>query len=232
MKKKLISTLLVAILVVGVLPVGASAAWRQNSNNTWSWSENGDSAYYGWEQINGKWYYFKNKEMQTGWLNNGYYYYLGTDGAMKTGWVNDGGKNYYLKADGVLATNTVVDGYYVDSNGVMQPKENQKVLVDDNYVKITYLGVDKASPYFKRVSLQIENKSGQDLIIQTRDVSVDGVMQFGMLSPTITAGKIANDSIEFNNNSISTNFESIEGKFNIISKNYETIKQESFSIKF
>jgi hypothetical protein len=231
MKKKIISSLLTALLIIGAVPVEASAAWRQNSDNTWSWVENNWDSYYGWKQINGSWYYFRDT-MQTGWLNIGYTYYLGADGAMKTGWVNDGGNNYYLKADGTLATDTVVDGYYVDSKGIMQPKENQKVLLDNKYVKITYLGVDRSSSYFKKVSLQIENKSEQDLIIQTDDVSVDGYMVYGMFSPNVTAGKTAIDGIEFNSSNITTSFNSVEGKFKIISKNYKTLKEEKFSINF
>ena len=36
---------------------------------------------------------------------------------MKTGWLNDNGTWYYLNADGSMAANTYVDGYYVGSNG-------------------------------------------------------------------------------------------------------------------
>ena len=231
MKKKIISSILAALLTIGVVPVGASAAWRQNSDNSWSWVENNRDSHYGWEQINGSWYYFRDT-MQTGWLNIGYTYYLGTDGAMKTGWVSVDGAWYYLNNSGVLATDTVVDGYYVDSKGAMQPKENQKVLVDNKYVKITYLGVDKASSYSKKASLQVENKSNQDLIIQTDDVSVDGVMKYALFSPTVSVGKIATDGIEFSSSTISTNFDSIEGKFIILSKDFKRLKEEEFSIKF
>lgn len=232
MKKKIIASLLATLLIIGVTPNAVSAEWRQNSDNSWSWNDNGYKTYYGWKQIDGNWYYFKDAKMQTGWLNIGYWYYLGTDGAMKTGWVNDGGTNYYFKNDGTLATDTVIDGYYFDSKGVMQPKENQRVIVDNKYVKITYLGVDKAGSYSKQVKLQIENKSSQDLIIQTDDVSIDGFMVYGIFSPNITSGKMVIDGIEFSNSSISTNFNNIEGKFLIISKDYERLKEEDFSIKF
>ncbi|SFD14552.1 cell wall-binding protein [Clostridium uliginosum] len=232
MKKKIIATLLITLLVIGITPIGVSAEWKQNTDNSWSWSENGHHAYYGWEQIDGKWYCFKDAKMQTGWLNIGYWYYLGSDGTMKTGWINDGGKDYYLKSDGTLATDTVIDGYYLDSKGVMQPKENQKVVLDNDYAKITYLGVDRAGSYSKKVKLQIENKSNQDLIIQTDGVSIDGFMVYGMFSPNITSGKSIINGIEFSNSSISTNFNNIEGKFVIITKNYKTLEKDNFSIKF
>lgn len=230
MKKKLISSLLTALLVIGVVPVGASAEWRQNSDNSWSWLENGYNS-YGWKQVDGSWYYFKGGKMQTGWLNIGYWYYLGNDGVMKTGWINDGGTWYYLKSDGVLATDTVVDGYYVNAKGIMQPKENQKALLDNKYLKITYLGVNDTG-YSKGLKVQVDNKSTQDLIVQTDKVSVNGYMAYGLFSPNITAGKSAISEIEFNNKDITNGFSNIEGKFKIITKNYTTLEEDDFSIKF
>lgn len=230
MKNKLIASLLTTLLIVGVLPVGVSAEWKQNSDNTWSWTENGFDS-YGWKQINGSWYYFKLGKMQTGWINLGYYYYLGSDGAMKTGWINDSGKDYYLKPDGSLATDTVIDGCYVDSKGAKQPKENQKVLLDNKYVKITYLGVNNTG-YSKGLKVQVDNKSTQDLIIQTDKVSINGYMAYGLFSPTITAGNSAISEIEFNDKDITNGFSNIEGKFKIITKDYKNLEEDDFSIKF
>ena len=56
MKKKVIVALLTAVTFIGALPVGASAAWRQDSNG-W-WNTEGSSWSIGWKQIDGKWYYF------------------------------------------------------------------------------------------------------------------------------------------------------------------------------
>jgi hypothetical protein len=230
MKKKLIASILTTLLIVGTLPVGASAAWKQNSDNSWSWTEDGYNS-YGWKQIDGNWYYFKDAKMQTGWLNNGYYYYLGNDGSMKTGWVNDGGTWYYLKSDGVLATDTVVDGYYVNAKGVMQPKENQKVLLDNKYVKITYLLVNDTG-YSKGIKVKVDNKSTQDLIVQTDKISVNGYMVYGMFSPNVTSGKSAISEIEFNNKDITNGFSNIEGNFLTISKDYKRLSEDNFSVKF
>lgn len=231
MKNKLIASLLCGLLAIGVFPIGVSAEWIQNSDSSWSWTENGFNS-YGWKQINGSWYYFNNGKMQTGWLNVGYNYYLGNDGSMKTGWVSIDGAWYYFNTSGMLATDTVVDGYYVDSKGIMQPKEKQKVLLDNKYVKITYLGVDKNSNYFKKVSLQVENKSSQELIVQTDKVSIDDCMVYGMFSPDIMPGKIDTKGITFNSSSITTGFNSIQGEFKIIDKNYKTLDTEDFSIQF
>ena len=56
--------------------------------------------------------------MATGWLNlNGSWYYLNSSGAKETGWQYINGKWYFLYDTGVMASNTVIDGYNLDSNG-------------------------------------------------------------------------------------------------------------------
>ncbi|GAA0076525.1 hypothetical protein UT300005_09030 [Clostridium sp. CTA-5] len=58
----------------------------------------------GWQRINGYWYYFNP-------LSDGY------KGIMKRGWINEGGNWYYLYYDGTMASNTTINGYYVNSSG-------------------------------------------------------------------------------------------------------------------
>lgn len=94
----------------------------------------------GWQQRNGVWYYLNSSgAMQTGWFKDGQtWYYLNADGAMQTGWVTLGenvyycydngamatgwitvdGNIYYFYPDGHRASNAVVDGFYVDGNGI------------------------------------------------------------------------------------------------------------------
>lgn len=101
--KKLVAVVLVAMSITTVSPVGASAAWKQDSNG-W-WNTEGNSYSKGWRDINSTWYYF------------------GSDGYMKTGWINDGGKWYFLKASGEMQTGTVdIDGkvYCLAKSGEMQ----------------------------------------------------------------------------------------------------------------
>ena len=78
--------------------------WIQ-SGNRW-WYQNSDGSYAtGWKQIEGIWYYFD----ESGW--------------MVTGWKWLGSVCYYFCPNGAMATDTWIDGYYVDSTGVWIPEK-------------------------------------------------------------------------------------------------------------
>lgn len=100
MVKKLVLSLLIAASVITVVPIEASAEWK-NDDTGWFYKE-GSSYYTGWKQIDGAWYYFAR------------------DFYMRTGWVQDGPSWYYLQNNGVMATGKVpIDGkiYEFDSSG-------------------------------------------------------------------------------------------------------------------
>src|SRR5471030_2525197 len=84
MVKKLISSLLIAASVVTVMPIGASAEWKEDSAG-WLYAD-GSSYYTGWKQIDNKWYNF------------------GSNGYMRKGWIQDGGAWYYLQDNGSMVT--------------------------------------------------------------------------------------------------------------------------------
>lgn len=50
-------------------------------------------------------------------LNNNNWYYYDGNGKIKTGWIYDKGNWYYCYSNGVMAKNTTIDGYYLNSNG-------------------------------------------------------------------------------------------------------------------
>ena len=57
--------------------------------------------------------------MKTGWVKDkGTWYYLNADGPMKTGWIKHKGLWYYLDSSGAMVTNTVIDGYKINHEGV------------------------------------------------------------------------------------------------------------------
>lgn len=75
----------------------------------------------GWQSIGGAWYYFwDGGSMAKGWVQvSGTWYYLDTTyGYMRTGWQQISGTWYYFYSSGAMATNTVIDGWKIDSNGV------------------------------------------------------------------------------------------------------------------
>ena len=75
--------------------------WGKTSNKKWILIEKGVPV-SGWKLVSGSWYH------------------MDPDGVMETGWINDGEKWYYLNASGEMAYDTIIDGHYIDSNGVMQ----------------------------------------------------------------------------------------------------------------
>lgn len=93
--------------------------WVLN-NGQWNYIDEKGDKYIGWKQINGIWYYLdENGAMKTGWQNiNGYWYYMDLYGHMKTGWIKDvDGEWYYLYNSGIMAKNTTIQGFKLDSNG-------------------------------------------------------------------------------------------------------------------
>ena len=89
----------------------------------------------GWESINNKWYHFRaSGAMSTNWLSlDGEWYWLAGDGAMKTGWQFAGSAWYYMYTkddshggqEGVMAKNTVIDGYVLHENGAYHRSRNK-----------------------------------------------------------------------------------------------------------
>ena len=73
-----------------------------------------------WFKVDGKWYWSNsNGGMVVGWAKvDGKWYFFNQGNAMMTGWVKSNGLWYYLTESGAMATNTTIDGYKVDENGV------------------------------------------------------------------------------------------------------------------
>ena len=78
----------------------------------------------------------------------------------------------------------------------------ETVLVDKDGVKITAKSIDTKSLFGPELKLLIENDSGKNLTIQTRDVSINGYMISTLFSASIVSGKKSNDSITFMSSSL------------------------------
>ena len=102
--KRLAITSLLVISIISIMPVGASAEWKKDSQKNCYWVENGVKA-KGWKFINGSWYDFRD------------------DGMMQVSWVSDNGNWYYLWSNGTMAYNTWLKKdygwYYFDPTGKM-----------------------------------------------------------------------------------------------------------------
>lgn len=89
----------------------------------------------GWQKINDYWYYFNSSADD------------GTTGNMKKGWYKIRGTWYYLSvSDGIMAANTWVNGYYLDSNGAWIPgSSNSQILTfaDENLEQVIRNNIDK-----------------------------------------------------------------------------------------
>ena len=78
--------------------------------------------------------------------------------------------------------------------------------------------------------LYIENNSGQNIIVQTRNTSIDGYMVDTVISSEILSGKVRIDAMTFMRTDIETNgitnIETIETSFAILNAdNFETIEE-------
>ena len=96
----------------------------------WYYFNNQGYMITGWFLHNNHWYYLNpvsdgtKGKMCIGWqFINNHWYYLnpisdGTKGKMYTGWQLINGKWYYFNEEGTLLTDTWIDNYYVNSDGV------------------------------------------------------------------------------------------------------------------
>ena len=74
------------------------------------------------------------------------------------------------------------------------------VLFEDSTVRITYTGTDEDSWMGKGLKVTIENLSDKNISVQTREASVNGVMDDPYFSCDVASGKTANDTIYFSTN--------------------------------
>ena len=119
-----------------VYAVWCKAGWNKFGSG-WKYfilpeDEYDDFDYYndGWEQIDGKWYFFDQDEwMLTGWIkDDGEWYYLKADGARaENEWAKDSGGWYWMDGSGKITKNKWIQSggqwYYLKANGYMAANE-------------------------------------------------------------------------------------------------------------
>lgn len=105
--------------------------WITSGNRKWYRHADGSYTKNDWELINGKYYRFDNDGwMVTGWkkINDTWYYMDKTTGERYgEGWHWIDGNCYYMNANGEMAADTWIDGYYVDTSGkwIKDPKNEE-----------------------------------------------------------------------------------------------------------
>lgn len=105
--------------------------WITSGNRKWYRHADGSYTKNDWEVINGKYYRFDNEGwMVTGWKKiNDIWYYMDKTSGERYGkgwhWIDD--NCYYMNANGEMAVDTWIDGYYVDKSGkwIKDPKNEE-----------------------------------------------------------------------------------------------------------
>lgn len=99
MKKltKIIANTLLIASIFALNPIGANAEW-ENSFGRYKYKE-GNSYLTGWQYIDNDWYCFDS------------------NGEIRIGWVYFNGNWYFYYTHGQMAHDTVINGYYLNSNG-------------------------------------------------------------------------------------------------------------------
>ena len=99
---------------------------RSGSSSSSLSSGNASSSYNynGWRSVGGKWRYYSNSAMKTGWIKDkNCWYFCESNGDMATGWKKVSDKWYYFNNSGSMVTGwKSINGawYYFDASGAMK----------------------------------------------------------------------------------------------------------------
>ena len=141
-------------------PSGAMQTGWQKVNGTWYYMNASGAMQTGWQKLDGLWYYMDSSgAMLTGWQDiRGARYYLNSSGAMLTGWNKIDGNWYYFYSGGSVATNTEIDGWLIDVNGVATKIEqvqngwlqvgNDKLYYIEGVAQIGLIDIESERYYF------------------------------------------------------------------------------------
>ena len=90
-------------------------------DGSWYFFNQSGSMLTNWQLINGSWYFFNQSgTMLTSWqFINGSWYFFNQSGTMLTGWQFINGSWYFFYQGGQMAANTTIDGYKLNSSGVL-----------------------------------------------------------------------------------------------------------------
>ncbi len=104
-RKRVLLAGLLFLMMFSVMTVSAQAAWKKNSNGTYSYYSNGKLVKNKW--ISGTYYVNSKGVRQTGWLykNSKWYFFTKSGKLIKNQWIRSSGKMYYASSTGALLVN-------------------------------------------------------------------------------------------------------------------------------
>jgi hypothetical protein len=114
---------------------------------------------------------------------------------------------------------------------VKETKKEEVVLVDDDLAKIVVN--ERAIDEFNggMYKFLIENKSDKKITVQSRDVSIDGVMQEPVFSVDVTPGKKANGDMSFMEIKDLKELKNLEGRLVIYDDSINELKSYDLNVK-
>lgn len=116
-----------------------------------------------------------------------------------------------------------------ESSNTEKNNDESQVLFEDSTVRITYTGIADEEWMGKGLNVTVENLSDKNISVQTKEVSVNGVMDEPYFSCSVAAGKKANDTIYF---STKDDLGTIEMAFQILDGDTYDIIYETEQITF
>lgn len=118
------------------------------------------------------------------------------------GTVSSGNENQPEQEEGSNDANNAEENASENEGEESESSSYDEVLLDDDIATVTLKGIETVEDDIfgdeHKIKLEIENKSDKTIVVQTDQVSVDGLMvdDMVMFSETVAAGKKANGSLD------------------------------------
>ena len=117
-----------------------------------------------------------------------------------------------------------------ETSNTEESAKEEIVLVDDDIIKIVVTEKVNDEIFGATYNFLIENKSDSKFIVQSRDTSVDGVMQDPIFSVDVMPKKKANGNMTFMDIENLDQLKNLEGKLVVIDENFNTISSYEIAI--
>ena len=240
-KKAIKYALSLGLLLSLTTPIYAVNEGWQSMNGSWKYTNQDGTFAKGWLKIDGSWYAFNaDGSMKTGWVaSDEKWYFMGDGGVMQENkWIKQNGFDYYLKGNGLMATDYKKDGFELDATGKAVPMTQTRSVELTEHMDISnktiegnlYIDVTK----FKDIELTGITVTGKLVIlgnntiasrITLKDASINTISTQARNTEIILSGKTAVDTIQMEENSTVKPDKDYTGKVEMI-EIQSTVKNE------